>query len=340
MKNAKTVVLFHDKCSDGLAAAYMALHNLGKSAKYIPVQYNKPVPVEALVAKNVYVVDFCFSLKEMRDLAESTCGRGGRLTVLDHHEGAKGVMQELKKTSQYNACEVIFNMNMSGAGLAYLYFVSRLGNSLIRKMRHNKFIENAVSFANTDVEILHRLACLVQDRDLWKWKMRDSRPLSFWLMQQELDFEMLDFLCGLKDAKIKEPFLMSVESFMDESIDEGRGVMEYHDSIIKRFAEQAREITLADVNGNFHKGLFVFCHDGKLASDLGNVLAKKSKTFGAVVSFSTTNNEFGVSLRSIGKKGFDCIQVAKAYGGGGHRNASGCRFTPGQLQEATYLINL
>jgi nanoRNase/pAp phosphatase (c-di-AMP/oligoRNAs hydrolase) len=54
---------------------------------------------------------------------------------------------------------------------------------------------------------------------------------------------------------------------------------------------------------------------------LGNKLALDSGTFGCAISYDGENNEFCYSLRSIGD--YDVSIIAKYFGGGGHKNASG-----------------
>lgn len=57
-----------------------------------------------------------------------------------------------------------------------------------------------------------------------------------------------------------------------------------------------------------------------LASDLGHELANKSGTFGLVWSMAG-DGQIHCSLRSNGD--YDVSAIAKAFGGGGHRNAAG-----------------
>jgi len=58
-------------------------------------------------------------------------------------------------------------------------------------------------------------------------------------------------------------------------------------------------------------------------SELGNVLAKKEEAdFGLVWFYNADKKEYVVSLRSLDEKA-DVSQIAKVFGGGGHRNASG-----------------
>ena len=69
-----------------------------------------------------------------------------------------------------------------------------------------------------------------------------------------------------------------------------------------------------------HKGMA--CNaPPKYASELSSRLAQDSGTFGLVYSFDGTKGEWQCSIRSIGD--FDVSKIARAYGGGGHKNASG-----------------
>jgi len=61
------------------------------------------------------------------------------------------------------------------------------------------------------------------------------------------------------------------------------------------------------------------------ASELGNLLAEQSGTFGLIWQLSG-DGEIKASLRSKGD--FDVAAIAARYGGGGHRNAAGFRMAP------------
>jgi nanoRNase/pAp phosphatase (c-di-AMP/oligoRNAs hydrolase) len=64
------------------------------------------------------------------------------------------------------------------------------------------------------------------------------------------------------------------------------------------------------------------------ASELGNLLAEQSGTFGLIWQLSG-DGEIKASLRS--KADFDVAAIAARYGGGGHRNAAGFRMASAQF---------
>lgn len=59
----------------------------------------------------------------------------------------------------------------------------------------------------------------------------------------------------------------------------------------------------------------------KYASDLGHLLANASGTFGLCYFYAGDKREWFCSLRSVGH--FDVSEIARKFGGGGHRNAAG-----------------
>ncbi len=72
---------------------------------------------------------------------------------------------------------------------------------------------------------------------------------------------------------------------------------------------------------------------GMFSSDLGHQLAEKSGTFGLTYFYHGKHQRYECGLRSIGD--FDVSELAKKYGGGGHKNAAGFR-----VDQATFLTFL
>jgi nanoRNase/pAp phosphatase (c-di-AMP/oligoRNAs hydrolase) len=105
------IVIYHGYCTDGFGAAFAAWKKFGNNATYI-ARDRKDVPFSPSFFKNkeVYVVDYSFSLAEMiayQDEARS-------FMVIDHHISAKNDVESLHNH--------IFNNDKSGAYLAWEYF--------------------------------------------------------------------------------------------------------------------------------------------------------------------------------------------------------------------------
>jgi oligoribonuclease NrnB/cAMP/cGMP phosphodiesterase (DHH superfamily) len=139
------VVIFHKNCNDGKAAAACAMKYLGGTRiKYIPLNYGNEVDTDALVGKNIILLDFSFKKPELENIRKIA----KKVMILDHHESA---MQDLKDTE---GC--FFDMNESGASLAWEYFFP--GKTV------PKFIE------------------YIKDRDLWTYHCRaESEPMFYGL---------------------------------------------------------------------------------------------------------------------------------------------------------------
>jgi uncharacterized protein len=102
-------VLYHGGCPDGFGAAYAAWKKFGDTADYIPVRYQQPVPPH-LEKKELYMLDFCYDKEIMDELLK----KSKSLTVLDHHEGIREVVESLPNH--------VYDANRSGASIAWGYF--------------------------------------------------------------------------------------------------------------------------------------------------------------------------------------------------------------------------
>ena len=126
----KNVILYHKGCSDGFGAAWSAWKKFGNKAEYIAVKYDYNPP-ENLTGKNVYILDFCYPMRETRNMLEIA----ESLTIIDHHFSRRKVIESVPNH--------IYSENHSGAVLAWQYF--HPGKSLPKML---KYIE--------DIDLWHR----------------------------------------------------------------------------------------------------------------------------------------------------------------------------------------
>lgn len=140
-----------------------------------------------------------------------------------------------------------------------------------------------------------------EDCDLWKWKIPGSREVNACIASFPHDFKVWDEL----EACLQN----SVQRFADN----GRAILRYQEQQIKRICKNAIEIEMAG-----HKILAVnsCCHFSEVAGKLA-----EDRPFGAVW-FVRADGKRQWSLRSR-DGGVDVSEVAKLFGGGGHRNAAG-----------------
>lgn len=174
--------------------------------------------------------------------------------VLDHHKTAE---EQLR-----GRANCTFDMNKSGARLAWEYcFPGRESPWQVD---------------------------YVEDRDLWRFQLENSKEVNIGLWSMEFDFEVWEGLV------------------FDDVLADGMAIQRYRDKIILDHVKRAKD---AWVDGVPVK--YVECTVGEIISEVGDAL--KGDTFAVIRGPS------GFSLR-----GANVDIVAKKYGGGGHSSAAGC----------------
>lgn len=145
----------------------------------------------------------------------------------------------------------------------------------------------------------------IQDRDLWQFKLENTKEICAALYSASVirSFDSWDNLAKSWDAGIKG-MLISIGSIL---------LIELEDKVHK-LANTAYPCSIDGVNGlAINAGMDV-------ASELGNELARRSGTYGAVWTYLGAG-KYKVGLRSIDD--FDVNKITVNHGGGGHKNAAG-----------------
>ncbi len=264
------LVLYHAKCDDGFGAAYAAWESLGNDAAYRPVCHGDPLLEADVAGRDVYILDFSFP----PDLLIPLCGIAQSITLLDHHKSA--VAQWSEQALPANVT-VIFDMSRSGAQLAWDYF-----HPGVRRPR---------------------LIDYIGDRDLWQFKLPQSKEFSAGLQVVPMEFDAWQHLD------------------IAATIEQGRTILLYQQAQIDSAVNKPlRTVTLGG-----HLGLALNAVGN--TSEIGNALALKSGTFGLV--FFVKDDEVICSLRSVAP--FDVSEIATSFGGGGHAQAAGFTIPVGRF---------
>jgi oligoribonuclease NrnB/cAMP/cGMP phosphodiesterase (DHH superfamily) len=141
----------------------------------------------------------------------------------------------------------------------------------------------------------------IEDRDLWRFKLPWTREINAALTSYPFDFKVWDDL-------MRQP--------IGELVGEGEALLRKHDKdVAELIALTRRELTIGG-----HR-VPVANLPPIYASDAGNLMAV-GQPFAATYYDTATHRVF--SLRSK-PEGLDVSEIAKLYGGGGHRNAAGFR---------------
>ncbi len=148
-------VLYHGGCPDGFGGAYAAWKKFGDSAEYIPVKHGRPAP-EGLAGRKLFFIDFCYPQNVMDEIVKTAVS----VTVLDHHLGAKPVVETMPK--------YVFDDKRSGAVIAWNYFHPEIP--------------------------VPTLLTYVQDGDLYVFELPDSRAVLSYMYAQPFHFDTWDAL--------------------------------------------------------------------------------------------------------------------------------------------------
>jgi oligoribonuclease NrnB/cAMP/cGMP phosphodiesterase (DHH superfamily) len=291
----KTYVLYHANCADGFGAALCAWLKFGDEAEYIPVSHGQPIP-QMEDGSNVYILDFSYTAKELGAM----CYVMNEVVVLDHHETAR---------KELEGCPfATFDMTKSGARLAWEHF-----------------------FPRVPAPVLIRY---IEDRDLWKWDLPDSRAVNAALASYEKDFRLWNNIRrhGEEDiirlATEGDAILRMLDVQVKQQCRNARLAAIYPRQQMIRFMEpdslHSACVTAAAAEG---EGCYVVpaVNATCFVSEVGHELLQEHPDAQFVAMYLDKADGSRVwSLRS--RKDFDCSPIAKAWpGGGGHKQA--CGFT-------------
>lgn len=143
-----------------------------------------------------------------------------------------------------------------------------------------------------------------EDRDLWRHRLPNTQEVNAALRSLPHDFAVWDDLNARGMVGNRPP---------ESLIAEGAAILRYQAQVVENHTRHAREVELAG-----HKILAV--NATTMFSEIAGKLAE-GRPFGAAW-FVRSDGKRVWSLRST-PAGVDVSEVARRFGGGGHRNAAG-----------------
>ena len=165
----KKLCIYHGNCADGFGAAWVVRKKYGEeNVEFYPGVYQNPPP--DCKDREVIFVDFSYK----RTLMEKIAYEATSLLILDHHKSA---IEDLKGINQIEMCDTVFELEKSGAGIAWDWFFPDEPRPML---------------------INH-----IEDRDLWKFKYPMTREIQAAVFSYEYDFKIWDSLFAM-DLKILE----------------------------------------------------------------------------------------------------------------------------------------
>eukprot|EP00742_Colponemidia_sp_Colp-10_P009832 GILJ01010757.1.p1 GENE.GILJ01010757.1~~GILJ01010757.1.p1 ORF type:complete len:331 (-),score=56.65 GILJ01010757.1:252-1244(-) len=307
-------LLYHFPCPDGVFALlaahlYFKERQPSESIHFVPMKVFEKHDASDIkyggAEDVVYLLDFTGGPGFMFELAK----RVKKVIVLDHHKTAIDAVERARETGEIpENMELHLRLDRSGATAALDYFENLHGGPLL-----------------TDEQIWSRVKTLfsfVEDADLWKWQLPDSKLFHGGLGQLGLRYD------ATENGAIFDQLL---ELDPNAVIEKGRENNDEKATAISEFLDQSYVVHLGGIEDGrpkFGTVLAVKTTRPELRSQLGHDLAMKSEAagyrgIGCVVyqeSMMAAENRLKVSLRSLPEE--DTTVISEHYGGGGHKNAS------------------
>lgn len=314
----KPLCIYHGNCADGFTAAWAVWSRFGEHDwDYHPGIYQDPPP--DVKGRDVVLVDFSYKRDVMKQMARSARS----ILVLDHHKsaaedlvesgpqeegphvrripvnGARDWEQHEQAATVDSAhgvpyCEIYayFDMDRSGAGIAWDFFHPGKARP--------------------------RLVNYVEDRDLWRFKLDFSREINANIFSHPYEFA------------IWEALARNLETRFDSMVDMGAAIERKHHKDVAELVKATRR--MMKIGG---ETVPVANLPYTLTSDAGHLMCEPVKLdyggtyappFAACYWDTAEGRVFSLRSRDGGA---DVSEIAKRYGGGGHKNAAGFRLPLG-----------
>jgi len=295
---APILFIYHGGCYDGFTAAWL-FNKFSKKketivdrpVEYFPAHYGGEPP--DCKGKEVWMVDFSYKRDVM---IEKVIKPSTRTFVFDHHKTAQAdlddILQDIRRDGlQRDQDKIIFDMERCGSAILY--------DELSRDMGQRAGVHTPSMTGLRGVWLVD----YIHDRDLWKWELPDSQYVSAYIAALPMTFEAWD-----------EAEKMGIKAMVEG----GRAIKRYIDTFGNKAREQARFETIGAYKVPVINVPYMNCSD-----HVGGRAEQYPEAPFAASFFRTLEGSWQFSLRSRGD--FDVSEVAKLYGGGGHKSAAGFR---------------
>ena len=233
--------------------------------------------------RDVVIVDFCYKRPILDDMAAKARG----VLVLDHHKTAQDDLKDIDGPASWDPWLTAPPADGASSKLGAVFDMDRSGAGLTWDF----------FFPDT---ARPRLLDHIEDRDLWRFKLDGTREIQAALFSYPYDFAVWDrfMLRDDFDRLRSEGAVIERKHFRD--IDELLGVC------LRRLTIGDHDVPVANLPYT-------------LTNDAGHRMTE-GEAFAACYYDREDGRVF--SLRST-EDGLDVSEIAKAYGGGGHKHAAG-----------------
>jgi uncharacterized protein len=296
--------IYHGNCADGFGAAWVVRKFFGSDQVDFHAGFYGAEPPD-VTGRDVIMVDFSFK----RPVLDAMTAKAHSILILDHHKtavedlngllappstGEAWVEAASGNLSQNVRTTALFDMQRSGAGLAWDYFFP--------DQKRPALIDT------------------IEDRDLWRFALAHTREVQANVFSYPYDFRTWDFLM----ARGKDHM-----GIQDMAQDGGAIERKHHKDIAELVAASKRRMVIGGLDVPVANLPYT------LSSDAGHLMSS-GEPFAACYMDTPRGRIF--SLRSS-DAGADVSEIAKRYGGGGHRNAAGFQMPVGWEGDALSAVS-
>jgi oligoribonuclease NrnB/cAMP/cGMP phosphodiesterase (DHH superfamily) len=311
MNNLSKVIIYHHDDADGYAAAYIVgkyvKNELNTEPQYIEMNYNKKIDL-SIIDKDtkVYIVDYSIEPDVMINLLKITTD----VIWLDHHKSAIEKYNDwnslIEEATGVKKIKGIRLSGMCGATLSFLYINLKLEDT--DKIDKNKELTDNEkdTLAKYFLSVAPIWLRLVDCWDTWY----EVSPI--FKDAEKLQIAIANCLSIDLFKKLDEE-----EDFLDELLETGKTYIEYRTQWAKEFMDKY------GFDSNIHYKDTVI---SLFVANLGNANSKyfgdKIDAYDAVCSYCFDGTRWNYSIYS-NKENIDVSEIAKEFGGGGHKGAAG-----------------
>ena len=289
----KKLCIYHGNCADGFGAALAVRMALGSdNVEFHAGVYQDPPP--DVTGRDVIIVDFSYKAPVIHQMAN----KARTLLILDHHKSAAEDLGGLPPPPDglYDPDGMVSWQHECNAPAAVhaLFDMERSGAVITWNYFH----------PGVEVPMLLQH---IQDRDLWKFELEGTREIQANVFSYPYDFDTWEHL---------------LVSDIDQLRADGVAIERKHFKDIKEFIAIAAYVdNIAGYEVPILNAPYFW------SSDAGHIMGE-GKPFAACYWDTPDGRVF--SLRS-NDDGVDVSEIAKKFGGGGHRNAAGFRLDFSEL---------
>lgn len=280
------------KCAGFWVALSAGLTDTDKyEPKFIEINYDKKFPFDIIGQdEQVYIVDYSIEPDEMRRLLDITKD----VTWIDHHKTAI----DKYKDFEYDIRGVRYD-GVAACMLTYCYlhWMTERGKGDIKP------------FWTGMTDIAPMFTKLLADWDVWKFEYGDDTRFF------QVAFNAYDFT---PDSEEWFNQIIAHKEDVRNLIEQGKTMIKYRDSWAKNYMKKGFETT-------FHEKKCFAVNIGFANSEYFKSL--ETDKYDILIAFSFDGSIWSVSMYSTTT---DVSEIAKLYGGGGHKGASGfqCKELP------------